>query len=55
MLRKRFDWIVLAMSLLLTSASVVTGQVLPNPYDSIGVGVIDHLEEKDARVAAAAG
>ena len=32
MLRMRLDRIVLAVSLLLASASVVTGQVLPNPY-----------------------
>ena len=32
MLRMRPDWIVLVMSLVLASASVVTGQVLPNLY-----------------------
>ena len=32
MLGMRLDRIVLAVSLLLALASVVTGQVLPNPY-----------------------
>ena len=32
MLRMRPDWIVLVISLVLASASVVTGEVLPNPY-----------------------
>ena len=32
MLRMRLDRIVLAVSLLLASASDVIGQVLPNPY-----------------------
>ncbi len=60
MLRMRLDLIVLAVSLLLTSTSVVTGQVVPNPYrqdfKSGGLGPADPWAKLPAgRTMGAAG